>query len=337
MQHRPARSGTHPAAAGERHGASIRFGTELLELTQDDAGATAVIRDRASGEAATVRATYVIGADGGRSFVGQQAGTGMEGETGLGYAVNVWFEADLTKYREHRPGTLFFSVQPGRDVWLDSGTFITVRAWDEWVLIVMYDPAVEQIDLGEDAMMERVRKNIGDDSVEIRVKNISQWRIHHMLAETYRKGRAALEDGPMLAFVHDHEFVHQPLAHPGAVVPRVWLKQDGRRVSTIDLVGRGRVHPADRDRRGAVARGRSRRRRGTGSADRRPRHRCGTGPRGSHRRTACRAAQHPGHPRKGCTRRAERPRPGRTSHGRSLIMALGLLVLRPALGLLLFG
>ncbi len=61
-----------------------------------------------------------------------------------------------------------------------------------------------------------------------------------MLAETYRKGRAALEDGPMLAFVHDHEFVHQPLAHPGAVVPRVWLKQDGRRVSTIDLVGRGR-------------------------------------------------------------------------------------------------
>lgn len=35
MQHRPARSGTHPAAAGERHGASIRFGTELLELTQD--------------------------------------------------------------------------------------------------------------------------------------------------------------------------------------------------------------------------------------------------------------------------------------------------------------
>ena len=144
---------------------------------------------------------------------------------------------------------------------------------------------------------------------------------------------AVLEDGPMLAFVHDHEFVHQPLAHPGAVVPRVWLKQDGRRVSTIDLVGRGRVHPADRDRRGAVARGRSRRRRGTGSADRRPRHRCGTGPRGSHRRTACRAAQHPGHPRKGCTRRAERPRPGRTAHGRSLIMALGLLVMSPTLGL----
>ncbi len=178
-----------------------------------------MIRDRASGEAATVRATYVIGADGGRSFVGQQAGTGMEGETGLGYAVNVWFEADLTKYREHRPRTLFFSMQPGRDVCLDSGTFITVRAWDEWVLIVMYDPAVEQIDLGEDAMMERVRKNIGDDSVEIRIKNISQWQINHVLAETYRKGRAALEDGPMLAFVHDHEFVHQPWRTPGPWCP----------------------------------------------------------------------------------------------------------------------
>lgn len=116
----------------------------------------------------------------------------MEGETGLGYAVNVWFEADLTKCREHRPGTLFFSMQPGRDFWLGSGTFITVRPWDEWVLIVMYDPAVEQIDLGEDAMMERVRKNIGDDSVKIRIKNISQWQINHVLAETYRKGRVFL-------------------------------------------------------------------------------------------------------------------------------------------------
>jgi 2,4-dichlorophenol 6-monooxygenase len=116
----------------------------------------------------------------------------MEGETGLGYAVNVWLEADLSKYREHRPGSLFFTLQPGRDFWLGSGTFITVEPWNEWVLIIMYDPAVEQIDLSKEAMLERARKTIGDPDVDITIKDISQWQINHVLASTYRKDRVLL-------------------------------------------------------------------------------------------------------------------------------------------------
>ncbi|MDN5918250.1 MAG: FAD-dependent monooxygenase [Pseudonocardia sp.] len=172
--------------------ADIRFDTELVELTQDEHGARAVVRHRHTGETTTINSRFVIGADGGRSTVAEQLAFPFEGESGLGYAVNVWIEADLTKYREQRPGALFFTIQPGRDFWLGAGTFVTVKPWTEFVLIVVYDPAVEQIDLGEDAMRLRARKVIGDPDVDIRIKDISQWQLNHQVATRYRQGQAFL-------------------------------------------------------------------------------------------------------------------------------------------------
>lgn len=178
--------------AARAHGADIRFGTELVTISQDDDRIRATVRDRDTGETYEVIARYAIAADGGRSTVADQLGFGMEGETGLGYAVNVWLEADLTEYRAHRPGALFFTLQPGRDFWLGSGTFVTVEPWTEYVLIVMYDPAVEQIDLSEEAMLARARTTIGDPDVDIRIKDISQWQINHVVATEYRRGRVFL-------------------------------------------------------------------------------------------------------------------------------------------------
>ncbi|WP_093176194.1 FAD-dependent monooxygenase [Sinosporangium album] len=178
--------------AARDFGADLRFGTELVDIRQDGDGVYATVRERAGGDTYAIRSKYVIGADGGRSTVASELGFGMDGEMGLGYAVNVWLEADLTKYRAHRPGALFFTIQPGRDFWLGAGTYITVKPWNEFVLIVMYDPAVEQIDLSEEAMLARARATIGDPSVEIRIKDISQWQMNRVVATEYRKGRAFL-------------------------------------------------------------------------------------------------------------------------------------------------
>ncbi|MDN5759899.1 MAG: FAD-dependent monooxygenase, partial [Tomitella sp.] len=45
-------------------GAQLRPGTELVHLEQDDAGATATLRDRATGRVSDLRAQYVVAADG---------------------------------------------------------------------------------------------------------------------------------------------------------------------------------------------------------------------------------------------------------------------------------
>ncbi|MEA2178814.1 MAG: 2,4-dichlorophenol 6-monooxygenase, partial [Solirubrobacteraceae bacterium] len=168
----------------------IRFRHELLSLAQDAEGVTATVRDRDGERDITVRAQYVVGADGGRSRVVELAGLPLEGEHGLAQAANVWFEADLTRFCAHRPGVLYWNASPGKDYWVGAGTFICVKPWTEWVMLFMFDPSVETVDPEDlDALRARVHKVIGDESVEVDVKSLSFWTINHVLAERYTEGR----------------------------------------------------------------------------------------------------------------------------------------------------
>lgn len=176
------------ACARER-GATFLFNTELTQISQDADAVTAILQDRITGETTQVKARYVIGADGGASTVVPQCGFEMEGEMGLGAAVNCWLEVDLARYCEHRPGVLYWMTQPGNDYWVGSGTYICVRPWNEWVLLFMYNPAEGEPDLSEDAIIRRARATIGDDSLPIRVKAVSKWQINHVAAKSMRQGR----------------------------------------------------------------------------------------------------------------------------------------------------
>lgn len=178
-------------SARER-GAQFLFNTELLEISQDAGHVTALLRDRLTDERFTVRAQYAIGADGGNSTVAAQCGFEMEGQMGLGAAVNCWLEVDLTKYTAHRPGVLYWMNQPGNNYWVGSGTWICVRPWTEWVLLFMYNPADGEPDLSDEAVIARARATIGDDSLPIKVKSANKWQINHVAAKQMRRGRVFL-------------------------------------------------------------------------------------------------------------------------------------------------
>jgi 2,4-dichlorophenol 6-monooxygenase len=176
-------------ATARARGADIQFGTELVAINQNDDYVDAIIRDRETGDTGTVRAKYVVGADGARSTVAEQLGFPMKGEAGLGAALNIWLEADLTKYCEYRPGTLYWMAQPGNDYWVGSGTWINVKPFTEWVLLSMYDPASGEPDLSEEALIARAHQTIGDSDVKVKIKAVSKWQINHMVAETFQLGR----------------------------------------------------------------------------------------------------------------------------------------------------
>lgn len=76
-------------AGAASRGTEVRFNTEYVSLEQDEAGVTATVRDRSSGESYEIRAGYLIGADGGRSQVAEDIGLPMEGQMGIAGSMNI--------------------------------------------------------------------------------------------------------------------------------------------------------------------------------------------------------------------------------------------------------
>jgi len=59
------------------------------------------------------------------------------------------------------------------------------------------------------------------------------------LGQRYQS-RAIVSDGtPFPPYTRDPELYYHPTTHPGAYLPHVWLERDRRRLSTIDLAGKG--------------------------------------------------------------------------------------------------
>ncbi|VVD61630.1 2,4-dichlorophenol 6-monooxygenase [Pandoraea eparura] len=178
--------------AAREFGARLLFNTELVSIRQTDDAVHAQVVDRITGEETEIVADYAVGADGAQSRVVTDIGFDLEGEMGLGCAVNCWLEVDLTKYCEHRPGVLYWIAQPGSDYWVGSGTFICVRPWNEWVMLFMYNPQAGEPDLSDEAVIARARATIGDPDVAIKVKSVSKWTINKMFARQMVKGRVAI-------------------------------------------------------------------------------------------------------------------------------------------------
>lgn len=170
--------------AALREGADIRYSVELARIEQTSEAVIGHVRDTSTGEALVIKAKYAIGADGGRSLVAEQLGIQFEGEAGLRSMVNMWVEADLSKYTAYRPGVLYTMMQPPTDKWAGTGTWMCVRPWDDWVFV-----SPGSADTPEAELLRRARATIGDPEVEIRVKNIVGWQVNHLYADRYRVGR----------------------------------------------------------------------------------------------------------------------------------------------------
>ena len=173
-------------AAALRHGAEIRFGSELVGLEQDGSQVVARVIDRATGEQSAIHARYVLGADGGRSLVAKDAGIAFEGETGLGEAISVWLDADLTRFTRHRSGAIAFITPLGSDVWMSVWPCVT--PWTEWNPF-FFRHSWSAGEMSEEVLRSHIAEAIGDASVDFRIKKIARWQINHMVASTYRQGR----------------------------------------------------------------------------------------------------------------------------------------------------
>lgn len=176
-------------ADARRRGCDIRYDNELVAIKQSDDEVRAQIVDRGTGTEYVVKAKYVIAADGGNSSIASTLGFAFRGEAGSQLICNAWVEVDLSKYTAYRPGVIYWTGQPGLDTWFGSGSWIVVRPWDEWSFI---HPLRGNRIPAEADVITRARMTIGDPNADVRLKELTTWAVHNVVATEYRKGRVLL-------------------------------------------------------------------------------------------------------------------------------------------------
>jgi 2,4-dichlorophenol 6-monooxygenase len=176
----------HAASRGSR----IRFDTEYLGLRQDTDWVTVRVRDRVSGQELSIRARYVLGADGGRSQVAADIGLPFEGQMDVAGSMNIVFHADLSAYVEHRPSVLYWVLQPGANIGgIGLGLVRMVRPWNEWLIVWGYDINQPPPDVNDEMATRIVHELVGDDSIPVTIRSTSLWGNNKMYATRYRAGR----------------------------------------------------------------------------------------------------------------------------------------------------
>jgi 2,4-dichlorophenol 6-monooxygenase len=171
-------------------GTQARFSTEYLSLRQDDDGVDVRVRDRLTGAVYTIRAKYVIGADGARSKVAEDIGLPMEGQMDIAGSMNITFKADISPFVKTRPSVLYWVIQPGSNVGgIGAGLVRMVRPWHEWLIVWGYDISQSPPEVDADAATQIVRNLLGMPDLAVEITGTSLWGNNEMYATRLSSGR----------------------------------------------------------------------------------------------------------------------------------------------------
>ena len=148
----------------EQLGADVRFGTALRSVDLDADGVSAELAG--TGGTTTLRARYLVAADGNRSGIRARLGIGMTGPGVLGEILTFVFEADLSEALRGRRVVVAHLEQPR------PGTVILpYDGKRKWVFSTPYTPDVDGSpeDLAEPAGVELVRAAVGDADLPVKL------------------------------------------------------------------------------------------------------------------------------------------------------------------------
>jgi 2,4-dichlorophenol 6-monooxygenase len=176
----------HAAAKG----VDLLFNTEYLSHEQDADRVVVRLRDLTSGREYQVRARYLVGADGARSKVMDDAGLKVEGHLARAATAYVLFRADLSRYVAHRPSILYWIVTSHAAFGeIGMGLLRAIEPWTQWIAGWGFDMSKGEPDFSPEEVLRRVRILVGDPELEIEVDSTSVWYVNQAVAPVYSEGR----------------------------------------------------------------------------------------------------------------------------------------------------
>ena len=173
----------------EELGAELRFATDLVSFEQRADHVHAVVRHRDTGETDTIRAQYMVAADGAHSRVREMLGIRMQGRGVFSRSVTIYFRADVNALLRGRNLSVIYVNHPQL-----RGFFRIEKPFTSGFLAVnaVGDPANPITDvatrLTDERCLEWVRLALGAD-IPVTIDNVMPWNAEANWAERYQQGR----------------------------------------------------------------------------------------------------------------------------------------------------
>ncbi|MER6913291.1 FAD-dependent monooxygenase [Streptomyces sp. NPDC000594] len=171
-------------------GAELLFGTELLSFTQDSSGVSALLEDRTTGERTTVRADYLVAADGPRSPVRERLRIGLSGPGELFHNVSLTFTSrGLIDIVGDRRFIVCYLTTPDGD-----GALLPVDNAERWVFHAPWHPERGETleDFTDERCREHIRRAVGAPGLDVEITGKAPWHAAERVARRYGMGRVLL-------------------------------------------------------------------------------------------------------------------------------------------------
>ncbi|MDH2390843.1 FAD-dependent monooxygenase [Streptomyces sp. HNM0663] len=192
-------------AKAKEFGADVRFNTKLISFEQDADGVTAVAEDGGTGERLTIRADYLVGADGAGSRIREALGVQRVGRGTVFNALSIYFRApELETLLKDAKFILCYASAGGTLMGLSR-----LHGCDPWLAAPIYYPekGEKPEDYTDERCVEIVRRAAGKD-IDVEIMAKVPWQGAQLVSETFRAGRVFLAG--------DAAHVHPPAGGFGA-------------------------------------------------------------------------------------------------------------------------
>ncbi len=174
----------------EELGARVEWGKELASFEGEADGVVATVKNRADGSEETIRARYLVAADGVRSPVRERLGIPLLGHPSFSNSITIYFRADVRELIGDRSLSVIYVFHPRQQ-----GFFRFSRAGDAGFLVVN-----ATLDAGggrnrdiwegssEEQCVEYVREALGAPDLPVEIENVQRWNASAEWAERFQEG-----------------------------------------------------------------------------------------------------------------------------------------------------
>ena len=177
----------------EELGADTQYNSELVSFEADKDGVTALIRERKTGKERTIRAGYMVAADGNRSPVREKLAIAMRGHGTFSNSATIYFKADVRQVLRDRPLSIIYVNNPKLKGFMRFEThgqsgFLAVNA--------VMGPNGKVSDVAAEAndakCIQMVRDAVGVPDLDVEIVVMQPWKAAADAAERFQDGRIFL-------------------------------------------------------------------------------------------------------------------------------------------------